>query len=332
MDQRQLRDLSVSAIGLGCMGMSGLTAPLLRKRKLSSCSSGRQGSVCTFWDTSDIYGPFTNETCWSPRHSRGGASRSRWRPNFGNESRRGRNWVGINGRPDYVRLGATPPSSARRRLHRSLLSASRGPEMPIEETVGAMAGLVEAGKVRHIGSPKRPPKPSAGARGAPGSALQSEYSALDPRHRSQILPTIGALGDRLRRVSPLGGFLTGACRSAADLPRTTPLRRLPGRGGDCDGDLTLIDGSASSPTEGLHADQSPSPGVMTDRPDVMPICRTERVEVPQGDLAPPMSTSTPTTLPGSIPTSADATGRATATWTWAPSTADRPRAAPPSGP
>jgi aryl-alcohol dehydrogenase-like predicted oxidoreductase len=174
----------------------------------------------TFLDTADIYGPFTNEKLV------GKAVADRrdevvLATKFGNERREDGSWVGVNGKPEYVRSAC---DASLRRLgvdHIDLYYQHRvDPEVPIEETVGAMKELVEAGKVRYLGLSEAAAQTLRRAHAVhPISALQSEYSLFTRDPEDEILPTLRELGVGFVAYSPLGrGFLTGAWKSVEDLP------------------------------------------------------------------------------------------------------------------
>jgi len=219
MDTRHLGPLSVPAIGLGCMGMSEFygagddeeaTATIHRALELG----------CTFLDTADMYGPFTNERLVG-RAIAGQRDEVVLATKFGNERREDGTRVGINGRPEYV-LAACDASLLRLGVdvidlyYQHRVDAT----VPIEETVGAMASLVEAGKVRHLGLSEASAQTVRRAAAVhPIAALQTEYSLFTRDVEEEILPTIRELGIGFVAYSPLGrGMLTGAYRSAADLP------------------------------------------------------------------------------------------------------------------
>ena len=219
MDQRSLRDLNVSALGLGCMGMSEFygatddaesTAVIRRALDLG----------CTFLDTADMYGPFTNERLVG-RAIAGRRDEVVVATKFGNERREDGSWVGVNGSPGYV---AAACDASLRRLgvdHIDLYYQHRvDTRVPIEETVGAMAELVAAGKVVHLGLSEAAAATVRRAHAVhPITALQSEYSLWAREVEAEVLPTVRELGIGFVAYSPLGrGFLTGAYRSAADLP------------------------------------------------------------------------------------------------------------------
>ena len=219
MDTRHLGPLSVPAIGLGCMGMSEFygagddeeaTATIHRALELG----------CTFLDTADMYGPFTNERLVG-RAIAGQRDEVVLATKFGNERREDGTRVGINGRPEYV-LAACDASLLRLGVDVIDLYYQHRVDttVPIEETVGAMASLVEAGKVRHLGLSEASAQTVRRAAAVhPIAALQTEYSLFTRDVEEEILPTIRELGIGFVAYSPLGrGMLTGAYRSAADLP------------------------------------------------------------------------------------------------------------------
>jgi aryl-alcohol dehydrogenase-like predicted oxidoreductase len=184
----------------------------------------------TFLDTADMYGPFMNERLV------GRAIRSRREEvvlatKFGNERREDGSWVGVNGKPEYVKR-ACDASLERLGVDTIDLYYQHrvDPEVPIEETVGAMKELVERGKVRYLGLSEAGPETIRRAHTVhPISALQTEYSLFTRDPEDEILPTIRELGIGFVAYSPLGrGFLTGAWRSVEDLPENdTRAGRFP---------------------------------------------------------------------------------------------------------
>jgi aryl-alcohol dehydrogenase-like predicted oxidoreductase len=174
----------------------------------------------TFLDTADMYGPFTNERLL------GRAIRSRREEvvlatKFGNERREDGSWVGVNGKPEYVKR-ACDASLERLGVDTIDLYYQHrvDPEVPIEETVGAMKELIERGKVRYLGLSEAGPETIRRAHAVhPISAIQTEYSLFTRDPEDDILPTIRELGIGFVAYSPLGrGFLTGAWKSIEDLP------------------------------------------------------------------------------------------------------------------
>ena len=210
--------LRVPAIGLGCMGMSDFYGSSSEEQNLRVLD--RAADIgCTFWDTSDMYGPFTNEVLLS-KALHGRRDQITLATKFGVIRGEDGSWQGIKGSASYVR---TCCEASLKRLgtdHIDLYYQHRvDPETPIEETVGAMAELVKAGKVRYIGLSEADPETIARAHKVhPVTALQTEYSLWSRDVEADILPTIKRLGIGFVAYSPLGrGFLTGAIRSRGDL-------------------------------------------------------------------------------------------------------------------
>ena len=174
----------------------------------------------TFLDTADIYGPFTNEKLVGKAVA-GRRDEVVLATKFGNERREDGSWVGVNGKPEYVRSACDASLSRLGVDHIDLYYQHRvDPEVPIEETVGAMKELVEAGKVRYLGLSEAGPQTIRRAHAVhPVSALQSEYSLFTRDPEDEILPTVRELGIGFVAYSPLGrGFLTGRWKSIEDMP------------------------------------------------------------------------------------------------------------------
>jgi aryl-alcohol dehydrogenase-like predicted oxidoreductase len=219
MQSRQLGDLVTSAIGLGCMGMSEFYGEHDDTESIATIHRALDLG-CTLIDTADMYGPFTNERLVG----RAIASRRDevvLATKFGNERREDGSYVGVNGRPDYVRSAC---DASLRRLgvdHIDLYYQHRVDlTVPIEETVGAMSELVEQGKVAHLGLSEAGADTIRRAHAVHSiAALQSEYSLFSRDLEDEVLPTIEELGIGLVAYSPLGrGMLTARYRSASDLP------------------------------------------------------------------------------------------------------------------
>jgi len=210
--------LRVPAIGLGCMGMSDFYGSSSEAQNLAVLDRAVELG-CTFWDTSDMYGPFTNELLLS-KALHGRRDKITLATKFGISRSEDGSWQGIKGGADYVRACCDASLKRLGTDYIDLYYQHRvDPQTPIEETVGAMAELVKAGKVRYLGLSEAPPETIALAHGVhPVSALQTEYSLWSRHVEAEILPTIQRLNIGFVAYSPLGrGFLSGAIRSRSDL-------------------------------------------------------------------------------------------------------------------
>ncbi len=226
--RRRLGALEVSAIGLGCMGMSEFYGPANEASNLELINHALDIGV-DFLDTADVYGRGANERLLSS------VLKTRRREivlatKFGNVRDTDGRFLGINGRPEYL-SAACDASLARLGVsHIDLYYQHRvDPNVPIEETVGAMARLVTAGKVRHLGlSEASAATLRRAARVHPISALQSEYSLWSRDVEQEILPVCRELSIGFVAYSPLGrGFLTGAIHSPQDLSSEDWRRQNP---------------------------------------------------------------------------------------------------------
>jgi aryl-alcohol dehydrogenase-like predicted oxidoreductase len=210
--------LKVPAVGLGCMGMSEFYGPSDDAQSLKLLDEALEIG-CNFWDTADMYGPFTNEELI------GKALANRREKvilatKFG--IRRGRDgaWLGVSGSPEYVRACC---DASLKRLNTDYIDLyyqhRPDPQVPIEETIGAMAQLVRAGKIRTIGLSEASAEDLEKAHHThPISALQTELSLWSRDVEERILPKARELGIGFVAYSPLGrGFLTGAIKERDDL-------------------------------------------------------------------------------------------------------------------
>ena len=210
--------LRVPAIGLGCMGMSEFYGASSEAQNLRVLDRAAEMG-CTFWDTSDMYGPFTNEILLS-KALEGRRDRITLATKFGVVRGEDGSFQGIKGGADYVRACCDASLKRLKTDYIDLYYQHRPDrQTPIEETVGAMAELVKAGKVRFIGLSEADPETIARAHAVhPVSALQTEYSLWSRDVEAEILPTLRRLDIGFVAYSPLGrGFLSGAIRSRADL-------------------------------------------------------------------------------------------------------------------
>jgi aryl-alcohol dehydrogenase-like predicted oxidoreductase len=286
---RQLGDLTVSTMGLGCMGMSEFYGSADEQQGIDTIHRALDLGV-TFLDTADMYGPFTNEQLVGKAIA-GRRDEVQLATKFGNERRPDGSRVGINGRPEYVRAACDASLQRLGVDHIDLYYQHRvDRSVPIEETVGAMAGLVEAGKVRHLGLSEASAATIRRAHAThPITALQSEYSLFTRDLEDEIIPTIRELGIGLVPYSPLGrGILTGAIRQgtlAEDDRRTTAyFPRLNGEA--LDANLVLVD-----KVRRIAEDKGATPGqlalawVLAQGDDVVPIPGTKRVAYLEENVA-----------------------------------------------
>ncbi|MEG9225807.1 aldo/keto reductase [Aeromicrobium sp. Sec7.5] len=281
--------LTVSALGLGCMGMSEFYGTPDEASGIATIHRALDLGV-TFLDTADMYGPFTNEQLVG-RAISGRRDTVQLATKFGNERLPDGTRVGVNGHPDYVRQACDASLERLGVDHIDLYYQHRVDKtVPIEETVGAMHDLVEAGKVRYLGLSEASPATIRRAHAVhPVTALQTEYSLFTRDLEDEILPTLRELGIGLVAYSPLGrGILTGAVpadgfaegdsRASAYFPRF--------EGENLRANLALVD-----QVRALADDLGCTPGqlalawVLAQGEDVVPIPGTKRVSYLEQNVA-----------------------------------------------
>ena len=291
MEQRTLgtQGLTVSALGLGCMGMSEFYGPTDEAESIATLHRALDLG-CTFLDTADMYGPFKNEELVG-RAIRGRRGEVVLATKFG-VVRSATDFTirGISGRPDYVRKAC---DDSLRRLgvdHVDLYYQHRvDPEVPIEDTVGAMSRLVEEGKVRFLGLSEAGPETIRRAHAVhPISALQTEYSLWSRDPEDEILPTVRELGIGFVAYSPLGrGFLTGRFRTPDDLPEDDFRRSSPRfQGENFQKNLDLVARIQEiAKAKGCTASQLALAWVLAQGKDIVPIPGTKRRSYLEENLA-----------------------------------------------
>jgi aryl-alcohol dehydrogenase-like predicted oxidoreductase len=220
--------LEVSELGLGCMGMSEFYGSGDEQEAIATIHHALDLGV-NFLDTADMYGPFTNEKLVG-RAIKDRRDQVIIATKFGNVRSAEGGWLGINGKPEYVRKSC---DESLQRLGVDVIDLYYQHRVdvtvPIEETVGAMAELVQQGKVRYLGLSEAAPATIRRAQAIhPISALQTEYSLWSRDPEDEILPTLQELGIGFVPYSPLGrGFLTGAIASPDDFAPDDFRRRSP---------------------------------------------------------------------------------------------------------
>jgi aryl-alcohol dehydrogenase-like predicted oxidoreductase len=234
--------LTVSAIGLGCMGLSQSYEPAVEQESIATLHRAIDIG-CTFLDTAEVYGPFTNEDLLG-RALAGKRDQVTIATKFGFRIEDGKN-LGTDSRPAHIRDVVEASLKRLRTDHIDLLYQHRvDRQVPIEDVAGAVADLIRAGKVKYFGLSEAGVETIRRAHAVqPVSAVQSEYSLWERNLEADVIPALKAMGIGLVPFSPLGrGFLTGAVKRAEDYPETDFRRNDPRyQGANFDANMAAAD-------------------------------------------------------------------------------------------
>jgi aryl-alcohol dehydrogenase-like predicted oxidoreductase len=280
MEQRRLgtRGLMVPALGLGCMGMSQSYGPADEQESLATIHRAVDLGM-TFLDTADIYGPYTNERLVG-RAIAGRRDEIVLATKFGNQRLDDGTRV-VNGRPDYVRRACDASLERLGVDHIDLYYQHRvDRSVPVEDTWGALAGLVEAGKVRHLGISEAAPETVRRAHAVhPVTAGQYEWSLFSRDLEDELVPTLRELGIGVVAYSPLGrGFLSGRITSPDDFGEDDFRRNHPRfTGENFARNLELVERVRElAERKGVTPSQLAIAWVLAQGDDVVPIPGTKR--------------------------------------------------------
>jgi len=276
--------LEVSRLGLGCMGMSAF---------YTGAGADEAGSIrtihraidlgVTFFDTAEIYGPYTNEELLAKALADGRRERVVVATKFGTIVHRQNDERGLDGSPENIRLSV---EGSLRRLQTDYIDLyyqhRMDPGTPIEETVGALKELINEGKIRHYGLSEAAPETIKRANDVhPVTAVQTEYSLWTRDPEAAVLPTVRELGIGFVPYSPLGrGFLTGTIRSLDELSEDDFRRFNPRFAGDnLEANIRIVEQvDAVAREAGAKPGQVALAWLLSKGDDIAPIPGTTKVE------------------------------------------------------